>query len=158
MIYAGENNRINLFGISTIEPSGFYHWYLTSNWSCPWCVTNDKVSTNPGCIQVAENGEVFFIGLDNKLHWYRSNGYSWFHSIMPHPDMGNSRVSGNIVVEPDTNNVFYRGYDGRLQVFYKTEQQHMHNRIDNNLLSFDKLMKNEHLNSHTVSFIERNFI
>jgi len=144
VLYAGLDNRINLFGRSTIEPSGFYHWYLTSNWSCPWCISDDKVSNFPNSIEISNNGEVFYRGEDNKMHWYRYNGTNWVHTILPHPDGTNSRVSGNIMIDNLTNNVFYRGYDGRLQSFYKTSSTtYNHAWIDSDWSSSDALLINE---------------
>jgi len=132
LIYVGSNNRINLFGRSTVEVSGFYHWYITSNYNCWWCVTDDYVSTEPGSLQTSDNGEIFFRGTDNKMHRYYAINGTWFHQILPTAYTNEELVSGNIVVESASNTVYYRGNDGRLQCFYKSGGNYIHAWIDDN--------------------------
>lgn len=120
VLYVGQNNRINLFGRSNTEPCGFYHWALTSNWNCYWCVTDDKIFPGTGSLQVTNNAYVFYRGEDNKMHWYYRNNNIWTHQILPHPNNSATLVTGNIVCDPSNYQVFYRGSDGRLQSFYQT--------------------------------------
>ena len=115
IVYAGKNNRINVFGRSTTIPGGFYHGYLRNNW---WIGDYDKVSTDPGSIQIAEDGDIFFKGVDAKLHrYYLLNGI-WTHMILPSNYSGNDFVKGDIVIEPGTKHPHYKGADNRVQAFW----------------------------------------
>lgn len=132
VIYAGTDNRINYFGRSTTQPSGFYHWYITSNYNCYWCVTDDLISTAPGSLQTSSNGEIFYRGIDNKMHWYRNVNGNWVHQILPSNYTSAEMVAGDIVVQSPGNTVYYRGYDGRMQCFYKDGSNYIHVWIDDN--------------------------
>ncbi|MFN8416964.1 MAG: T9SS type A sorting domain-containing protein [Cytophagaceae bacterium] len=133
VLYVGQNNKINLFGRSTIEPCGFYHWVLTSNWNCYWCVTDDNIYPGKGSLQVTPNAHVFYRGLDNKMHWYYPNNNIWTHKILPHPNNNTTLVTGNIVFNPSNYQIFYRGSDGRLQSFYQASPStYSHAWIDEN--------------------------
>lgn len=136
IVYVGANNRINLFGRSTVEPCGYYHWYLRDDW---WTGTYDLIPAESGVIQVTPNGnDIFFKGsIDNKMHrynWDIASG-NWIHSVLYHPpSLGtNSLVKNDIVVDPVTYNLLYKGNDNRLQTFWKDisgTYNHVH--IDNN--------------------------
>ena len=122
VLYVGSNNRINLFGRSTSTSTGFYHWYLTSNWNCYWCISNDLISPTVGTLQTTPNGEVFYRGIDNKMHRYYYESGNWNHQILSstyNPTHPVDFVKGDIVVDPNINSVFYKGSDNRLQIFYK---------------------------------------
>ena len=116
IVYAGQNGRINIFGRSNFEPCGFYHWYLRNDWS----VGNyDMVSTDPGALQTAPNGDIFFKGTDSKMHRYHFAGGAWQHSILPSAYSGTDLVRGDIEVEPGPgNHPFYKGMDGKVQLFW----------------------------------------
>ncbi len=122
ILYVGSNNRINLFGRSSSIGSGFYHWVLSSNWACYWCVSGDEISDSPGSLQTTPNGEVFYRGLDNKMHRYFYSGGKWNHQILAstyNPSAPADFVKGDIVIDPLGNSVFYKGFDDRIQMFYK---------------------------------------
>lgn len=136
VLYVGTNNRINLFGRSSSTPTGFYHWYLTSNWNCYWCISDDLIYPTVGSLQVAPNGEVFYRGIDNKMHRYYYNSSGWNHQIL-YSDYNPSHpvdfVKGDIVIAPSNNDIFYKGNDNRLQIFYKNSSgAYVHEWIDNN--------------------------
>lgn len=115
VLYVGANNRINLFGRSTVEPCGFYHWYLRDDW---WNGSYDEVAAQSGALQTAPNGDIFFKGTDSKMHRYYFSGGAWHHQVFTHPNSA-SLVGGDIVVDPATYNIMYRGADNRLQCFWK---------------------------------------
>lgn len=115
ILYVGSNQRINVFGRSNIEPCGFYHWYLRNDW---WIGDYDKVYPQAGALQTAPNGDIFFKGIDSKMHRYYFAGGVWNHQIFNHPNTA-SYIDGDIVIDPNTLNVFYRGADNRLQTFWK---------------------------------------
>lgn len=144
VLYVGQNNRINLFGRSTSTGTGFYHWYLTSNWGCYWCVTDDYIYPAQGSLQTTPNGEVFYRGLDNKMHRYYYAGGNWNHQILVN-SATSELVKGDIVVDPNggTNNVFYKGNDDRLQTFYKSGGVYAHGWIDDNWGSSAYLVNNK---------------
>ncbi len=122
IIYVGDNGRINLFGRSAVEPCGFYHWYLRDDW---WVGSFDLVKNGTGSLQVTPDGnDIFFIGkMDNKMHRYQWDVISstWNHSILNHPPVygSNTFVMGDIIIDPVTKNIIYKGFDNRLQTFWK---------------------------------------
>jgi len=135
LLYVGTDNRINLFGRSTSTGTGFYHWCLTSNWSCYWCNSDDLISPSAGTLQTTPNGEVFYRGLDNKMHRYYMNGSNWAHQILSatyNPSHPVDFVQGDITIDPNNNTVFYKGSDNRLQVFYKDAGVYHQGWIDDN--------------------------
>lgn len=132
VLYVGANNRINLFGRSSSIPCGFYHWYLTSNWSCYWCVTDDYVAQGVGTLQVADNGDVFFKGTDSRLHRYYFPGSSWAHEILDHnPNTSANLVKGDIVIEPNTNHPFYKATNNDVQYFWHDASGYHHSNVTN---------------------------
>lgn len=136
LLYVGTNNRINLFGRSNSTSSGFYHWYLSDNWNCFWCNTSDLISNSSGSLQVSSNGDVFFKGIDNKVHRYYFNNTSWTHEILYSSynlSQPSDFVQNDLIIDPNNNNVFYKGYDNRLQIFYLNSLGiYTHDWIDNN--------------------------
>jgi beta-glucanase (GH16 family) len=157
LIYVGANNRINFFGRSSSEPTGFYHWYITSNYNCYWCNNDDKISTSPGSLQTSNNGEIFFRGLDNKMHHFYFSNNQWYHEILNSSyNIGttNDCVKGDIVIDPNTNNVFYKGYDNKLQIFYKNSNSiYSHGWVDNNWNS-----TSQNINSNSGSMAWSNIL
>jgi hypothetical protein len=131
VLYVGTDSKIHYFGRSAVEPSGFYHWAISSNFNCYWCVTDDYISQEPGSLQTSQNGEIFFRGQDNKMHRYYMVNGTWTHQILPSSYNGGDLVAGDLVVDPD-NTIFYRGADGRLQCFYKDGGNYVHIWIDQN--------------------------
>lgn len=138
MIYAGANHRVNLFGPSSSTPSGFYHWYVSSNASCYWCVNDDYISTAAGSLQTSENGEIFYRGLDNKLHWYHNQNGNWIHQILPSSYTNDELVQGDVIVEStnNANSVYYKGNDNRIQLFYKDGSGNYHHAWLDNLPNY----------------------
>lgn len=122
IIYAGQDSRINLFGRSSIVPSGYYHWYLRDD---AWSGSFDHILAEPGSLQVTPDGNnIFFTGLyDRKMHRYNWNTTisSWSHSVLSHPTGTgtNTLIKNDIIVDPGTGNVIYKGMDNRLQIFWK---------------------------------------
>lgn len=138
LLYVGSNDQINLFGNANTNPP--YHWYLTSNWSCYWCVPDDKISSAPNSLHVASNEVVYYRGLDNKLHSYQDVG-TWQHSIFPSAN-SSELVQGDIVTDVASNgatNIFYKGYDSKIQGFYKNGSGvYQHFWLDNNVIVSSK--------------------
>lgn len=128
LVYVGADNRINLFGRSNVEPCGFYHDYISSGGKDE----SDKVFNSPGALQTAPNGDIFFRGVDNKMHRYYYGDGVWNQELLNHPNNSATLVKGDIVVDPTTLNVFYRGFDNRLQSFWKNDTSYQHAWIDNN--------------------------
>lgn len=147
LLYVGSNNRINMFARNS-TPEGFYHWYLTSNWNCYWCVSDDLVSSTPGSLQVAPNGAVFFKGTDLKMHRYYHNGLNWVHQILPSTYSSSNPadfVGGDITIENhgNDNTIYYKGLDKRVQIFYLNNGNYIHDWIDNNYSLTDKLVNDK---------------
>ncbi len=133
LLYVGTDERINLIYRSTYDPSEFYHWHLTSNWNCYTCVTNDLISTASGSLNVSSSGEVFFRGKDNKIHRYKYVSGSWQHQILYNPDATAKYVKGDIVIDPNVNNIFFKGNDNRIQILYpNTSGVYQHSWVDDN--------------------------
>lgn len=129
VLYVGEDNRINLFGRSSSINTGFYHWYLRENW---WEGDYDKVYSANGNLQTDTNGNIYFKGLDEKIHLYKFENDLWVHSILNHPNQEEAKVGGDIVIASNTGNIIYRGKDNRLQYFKKTNNTYVHGWIDSN--------------------------
>lgn len=122
LIYAGSNNRINLFGRSATEPCGFYHWYLSSNWSCWWCITDDYIKNTAGTLQVTSNGVVYFAGTDDKLHkYYYDEGLAnWQHANFGTPFTPVAGVQGDIIVDEATAAIYYKGLNNKIYSYWTT--------------------------------------
>jgi hypothetical protein len=102
-----------------------------------------KFSNDPGSLQASPNGEIFFKGIDNKMHWYYFDNGQWNHQLLNHPNNSMSDVSGDIVIDPATNNIFYRGHDNRLQTFWKDlSGNYNHAWVDGNWSTSSYLVKN----------------
>lgn len=114
ILYKGGDGRIQYFGRSSIEPSGWYHWYIDDDWTR----TISKASSKVGSLVVSDDGEIFYRGEDNKVHRFYSTGSGWTHQIIG-TYTSSTLVDGDITVENGSNNIYYRGVNGKLLSFYK---------------------------------------
>ncbi|MBP9140453.1 MAG: T9SS type A sorting domain-containing protein [Chitinophagales bacterium] len=134
ILYAGKDNRIQYF---SNQGTNDWHWFIDDNWNS----NENKISKTPNSMDVTNDGKIAYRGLDNKIHVFKWNAnvskwdqltieYTYGNCIgMPDADF----VNGDVVVEKETNNIIYRGRDGRLQIFWQSSPfVYQHGWIDDN--------------------------
>lgn len=143
ILYPGENNRLNYFGRSNVEPCGFYHHTISTNYNFWWLVEDEKLCKTyyedyftKSSIEVANNGEIFYKGLDFRIHRFFSNGTNWNHEILGNNNF-NELVSGDICIDNNgnSNTILYKGYDNRIHCYYKTVTGYVHAFVSDNIPS-----------------------
>lgn len=114
ILYQGYDDRIQFYSLAS---SNFYHGYIDDNW-------NTQVYCVKSSISVDSNGDIIYQGTDNKIQkFYFLNG-DWVHEWLPHvygQNIGNINadyVKGDVVVN-ELNDVFYKGFDDRIQIFWQ---------------------------------------
>lgn len=118
VFYKGFDNRVQAFWIN----GGVYqHAWIDDFWS----TSQYMVSTTAGAMTIAADGQLYYIGTDNKIHRLYWSG-DWIHEWLPHtygdPSLGYPNADyarGNMSYNNQYNLVIYKGYDGRIQLFDK---------------------------------------
>ena len=120
ILYAGKDNRIQYF---TNAQSNNSHWFIDDNFNSKL----NLISNEQGAMDVMVDGSIAYRGVDDKIHIFTFNikKQKWEPLLINHrygycsglPDA--DYVDGDVVVEKSTNNIIYRGRDGRMQVFYQ---------------------------------------
>ncbi|MBO6518039.1 MAG: family 16 glycosylhydrolase [Bacteroidia bacterium] len=120
VIYKGADNRLQIFWVDTTN--NYQHAYIDDNWTTSAYLVNDR----PGSIVMGDLGEVFYIGMDNKIHRFYFQNNTWHHdnSILAYsygaPTLGYTNADyarKGITYDKKTRKVLYFGEDGRLQYF-----------------------------------------
>ncbi len=122
VIYKGNDDRMQIFWVDISQnPPQYQHAYIDNSGITSW-----KVKSDPGCMTLGELGEVFYIGIDNRIQRYYFTATGWVHE-----DLANSAgYSYNSVGYPNgdyarngitydkvNRRVLYVGNDGRIQYF-----------------------------------------
>lgn len=109
--YRGYDNHVQFFG----RHQGWYHRYVEQR-------PVEQVNDEPGSLTNAANGDIYFVGQDNKIH--RFVGENWIHEVLPYTYGSTGGflnpadyVLGDIIVDRSST-IFYKGFDNRLQVFF----------------------------------------
>lgn len=118
-------NSINQVFYRGIDQKIQYYYYNGSSWSHGWpggwnAPNSENIS---GPIEVSSLGQVYYRGIDGRLQSYYYTNNSWHHMWVDSWNAPTSRsVSSSaksIVTSNDGTQVFYRGSDNKLQVYYK---------------------------------------
>ncbi|MGN6567269.1 MAG: T9SS type A sorting domain-containing protein, partial [Flavipsychrobacter sp.] len=116
LFYRGTDNRLSMWGYN----SAINYWWVVYV-DADFAHTDKLVSTTPGSIAL-QDGKVFYIGQDKKIHtfiWDPSCS-CMVHTLVPYSYGSNELAAGDIFVEgfsgiPDYH-VIYKGVDNRLQI------------------------------------------
>lgn len=113
--YKGFDDQIQYFRYN----NGWIHGHIVPN----NFVFFNYVSSTPGSVSIGRNGDFFYKGYDSKIHQlYQSNGL-WYHKLISsHIYQQNDYVLGDIIADPFSDNVFYKGVDNRIQIFWLDNQ------------------------------------
>lgn len=131
IFYRGQDARIQSFWLK----AGVYqHAWINDSWS----TTEYDADYTPRSMALSPDEQVFYKGRDQKIHRYYWGNGSWHHHKIEYeygsPNLGypdGDFVRGDLVVASN-NQVFYKGYDSRLQSFWLKTGVYQHAWIDNN--------------------------
>lgn len=116
VVYKGMDNRIQYFGRSSIEPCGWYHWYIDDNWSSSSDLGNSIYTK----IVTSSNGDIFYVGNDNLIHKFSWNGNDWVGSIVSSSYNSVYPVKGDFTYNNGSNSFTYCGSDDKIHVLYSS--------------------------------------
>lgn len=78
-----------------------------------------KVLNGPNCVVNSKYGDIFYVGIDYKIHRLRLSGGTWYHQLIGSYGNPSNITAGELTLDEQDNNanitVFYRGWDNRLQ-------------------------------------------
>jgi hypothetical protein len=120
-ICANENNQV--FYKGTDSRLQCYYWEANT-WNHTWLTDWNNNSQNVGEFIVMCPNNIYYQGIDNKIHRYNynynsnSNSYNWEHSILPTGGDINKNIIGPLSVNAQGTQIYYKGQDGRLQCYY----------------------------------------
>ena len=122
LLYKGFDNRIQFF---ELYPNNVWmHWFIDDDFN----TTVNNISSSPGAMDLTNDGKIAYRGIDDKIHIFKWNSnISKWDQLNINYTYGNCAgmadadfVQGDVIVEQSTNNIIYRGRDGRLQCFYQS--------------------------------------
>lgn len=131
IIYRGGDGRLQYFGKWN---DNYYHWWIDDDWN-DWANISE-VSSVSGSVTISPNGDIVYRGVDDKIHIYYYSSGDWKHK-MPNYSYGNfpgnsnaDFVKGDVQCDKN-NNIIYKGFDNRLQLFWYNGGNYSHSHIDN---------------------------
>ncbi len=97
--------------------NGVWHHGWVTAWNSP---NHENVSAVPGSIAIGNENQIFYRGIDNKMHIYYWTPSGWEHAWVGSAAPNWQNVAGDIVVGKygGNNQVFYRGTDGKMQMYW----------------------------------------
>ncbi|WP_291086690.1 glycoside hydrolase family 16 protein [Flavobacterium sp. BFFFF1] len=146
ILYKGKDNRIQFF-----EPysNNVYRHYFIDDY---WDTSAYNISGNPGSMSVTSDGKIAYRGTDDKIHVFKWNpAISRWDQLTINYTYGLCAgmsdadfVAGDVIVEQGSNNIIYRGRDGRMQLFWQSSPfVYQHGWVDNNFGTSAYLVSNK---------------
>ncbi|UYZ62105.1 S8 family peptidase [Hymenobacter weizhouensis] len=119
--YRGPDGKVHTYYWTS--GNGWVHSRLTRTNSSGENVDNGRFT-----ISVGKNDQVVYIGADKWVHAYTYNSATsqWDHSYLSTTFNGNEQADGSVVACPADGNIYYRGQDGKMHVYYLSNGQWVH--------------------------------
>ena len=114
LFYVGTDNHIHTYYNTQ---NGWMHGWLTLSANNN---LNEKASNEPGSLAVGYGNQIFYRGIDNKMHTYYWTQTGWQHNWIVSNAPSSENVAGDVVVgkQGGVNQIFYRGSGGKMHTYW----------------------------------------
>ena len=129
IFYKGVDGRLQQFYKD--QNGNYVHGWVDNFWNTSQYLVSNRV----GSVVSTPNDGILYVAQDNKLwnfNWTQANG--WQPTLIPHTYMGapsnGDYIKGSLAWNEAAKKLYYMGFDGNLQMFYKIGTAWYHGWVD----------------------------
>jgi beta-glucanase (GH16 family) len=115
--YLGADGKIQQY--SCYQDTG-HTWAYHHKWVDNTPPTGATPISTPRSIAIASNGDIYYIGIDHKIHFYHQESGEWTHFLLPYSYSNADLALGDLLVQdgPYGEDIYYKGVNNQAQLLY----------------------------------------